>query len=142
MRPQPDMWLILVNHEVGMNFRFSQLLYLAGLAWFFFTWFEFSSLGSSSCKYVFPPALAVPPASDRGLVQGNSDYFHMMVNHISLSAEKPLRKRQKNCLIACQPISRLQLGEWSMLQGYRLPHAFCWPRTTRLDELVIFFAKP
>ncbi len=42
-------------------------------------WLEFSSLGSSRCKYVCPRALAVPPAPNRGL-QGDSDYFHKMVN--------------------------------------------------------------
>ncbi len=40
---------------------------------------EFSSLGSSRCKYVCPRALAVPPAPNRG-PQGDSDYFHKRVN--------------------------------------------------------------
>jgi hypothetical protein len=43
-------------------------------------WLEFSSLGSSRCKYVCPRAFAVPPAPNRGL-QGDCDYFHKMVDH-------------------------------------------------------------
>jgi hypothetical protein len=39
------------------------------------------------CKYVCPRALAVPPAPNRGL-QGDSDYFHEVVNHTSHSAAK------------------------------------------------------